>query len=191
MKAVLGLALALVVALQAPPATAESHGESIARIGVLQCVQIPGRGFNIIVHSKSVFDCVMISPEGRERYVGESGVGFGLDLEWTRDKAISYAVFAIEGSAVIGEYALTGTYVGGRASAAGVVGAGAQVLLGGGPRNVSLQPVALESFSGLGASAGIGYLSLKPARPTPPPRLDPVTGQAWSAPSGPMGFSYR
>lgn len=191
MKAALGVALATLLAVNAAPAFAEVESNSIARIGILHCKQIPGRGFNIIIHSESVYDCVLIAPEGRERYVGEAGVGFGLDLEWTRDKTISYAVLAYEGAARIGDHALAGTYVGVKASAGVVVGAGAQVLVGGGKRNVSLQPLALESYSGLGATAGFGYLSLEAALPTPPPSLDPVTGQAWSAPSGPAGHSYR
>ena len=191
MKAVLGLALVMLLSVHTAPATAEIGRESIARIGILHCKQMPGRGFNIIIHSRSVFDCVLISPEGRERYVGEAGVGFGLDLEWSRDKTISYAVLAYKGSAVIGDYALAGTYVGVKASAGVVVGAGAQVLAGGGSDNISLEPVALESYSGLGATAGFGYLSLQPAKPTPPPTLDPVTGQAWSTPSDSTGYGYR
>jgi len=192
MKAALSLALVTAVAVHAFPAiaTAEMESNSIARIGILHCKQIPGRGYNIIIHSESEFDCVLIAPEGRERYKGEAGIGFGLDLEWTRDKTISYAVLAYEGSATIGEHALAGTFVGVKASAGVVVGAGAQVLVGGGPGNISLQPVALESYSGLGATAGFGYLSLEAALPTPPPTLDPVTGQAWKAPSGATGYSY-
>ncbi len=197
MKAALSLALATFVAVHALPATAtaEMESNSIARIGILYCKQIPGRGYNIIIHSQSAYDCVLIAPEGRERYVGEAGIGFGLDLEWTRDKTISYAVLAFEGTATVGEHALAGTYVGVKASAGVVVGAGAQVLVGGGPGNISLQPVALESYSGLGATAGFGYLSLKAALPTPPPTLDPTTGQAWSAPSPShatgRSYSYR
>lgn len=189
MRAALGMAVATLLAAHALPATAQSN--SIARIGILHCKQIPGRGFNVIIHSQSVYDCVLIAPEGRERYVGEAGIGFGLDLEWTRDKTISYSVLAYEGSAQIGDHALAGTYVGVKASAGVVVGAGAQVLVGGGKRNISLQPLALESYSGLGATAGFGYLSLEAALPTPPPTLDPVTGQAWSEPSGATGYSYR
>lgn len=191
MKAAIGVALATLLAVHALPSSAEMESNSIARIGILHCKQIPGRGFNIIIHSESVFDCVLISPEGRERYVGEAGIGFGIDLEWTRDKTISYSVLAYEGSSVIGDHALAGTYIGAKASAGVVVGAGAQVLVGGGSNNISLQPLALESYSGLGATAGIGYLSLEAALPTPPPTLDPVTGQAWSEPSGATGYSYR
>lgn len=192
MKAALGLALATLLAVHAAPATAEIEREGNARIGILHCKQIPGRGFNVILHSRSYYDCVLIAPEGRERYKGEAGIGFGLDLEWTRDKSISYSVLASKGTAVIGDYALAGSFVGAEASAAVAIGAGAQVLVGGGEgRNISLMPLALESFSGLGATAGIGYLTLEPAKPTPPPTLDPVTGQAWSAPSGSVGYSYR
>jgi hypothetical protein len=44
------------------------------------------------------------------------------------------------------------------------VGAGAAVLVGGGFKDFSLQPVALEGNIGLGAAAGLGYLYLEPER---------------------------
>ena len=39
-----------------------------------------------------------------------------------------------------------------------------QVLVGGGKKNITLQPIALEGGSGLGAAAGAGYLFLEPLR---------------------------
>jgi hypothetical protein len=55
---------------------------------------------------------------------------------------------------------LVGTYTGGTASAAFGLGVGAKVLVGGGNSNIALSPLALETSKGLGASAGIGYLTL-------------------------------
>jgi len=43
------------------------------------------------------------------------------------------------------------------------VGVGAAVLIGGGEKNVSLIPIALEGNTRLCAAAGIGCVSLKPA----------------------------
>jgi len=43
------------------------------------------------------------------------------------------------------------------------VGVGAAMLIGGGEKNVSLIPIALEGNTGLGAAAEIGCMSLKPA----------------------------
>jgi len=57
---------------------------------------------------------------------------------------------------------LSGTYLGGQASATVGVGGGVAVMVGGGDQSFSLQPLALEVNSGLGAAAGIGYLSLEP-----------------------------
>jgi len=35
-------------------------------------------------------------------------------------------------------------------------------MLGGGDKNISLQPIAIETSTGLGAALGIGYLTLVP-----------------------------
>jgi len=42
-------------------------------------------------------------------------------------------------------------------------GVGAAVLVGGGDKSFSLQPLALEGSTGLGLSGGVGYLYIEPA----------------------------
>jgi hypothetical protein len=57
--------------------------------------------------------------------------------------------------------ALAGRYVGGTLGASAGVGVTASALVGGGAKNVSLQPLALGAQTGVGASGGIGFLNLE------------------------------
>ena len=57
--------------------------------------------------------------------------------------------------------ALTGGYVGGTASATVGVGVGANVLVGGGSGQVTLQPVSVEGSKGLNVAAGLAEVSLQ------------------------------
>jgi len=163
MKAIFGLIAAGCVAAVAAlaPATA-SAGEGI-KVGILHCKKVPGKGINLLIHSVSVVDCELVSPEGRERYRGEAGVGLGIDLDWTEDRTISYTVLAGAKDVKVGSHALVGKYYGARGSATVGVGVGAQVLVGGGAKNISLQPLAVETATGLGVAGGLGYLYLEAA----------------------------
>ena len=60
--------------------------------------------------------------------------------------------------------ALAGTYAGATASATVGVGAGANVLLGGSSKQITLQPVSVEGSVGLNVAAGIGEVELRPVR---------------------------
>jgi hypothetical protein len=57
--------------------------------------------------------------------------------------------------------ALAGEFAGATASATVGVGAGANVLVGGSSRTISLQPLSLEGSTGLNVAAGIGAISLR------------------------------
>jgi len=164
MKAIFGLIAAGCIAVTTAlvPATATA-GEGI-KVGILHCKKVPGKGINLLIHSVSVVDCELISPEGRERYRGEAGVGLGIDLDWTEDRTISYTVFAGAKDVQVGAHALVGKYYGARGSATVGVGVGAQVLVGGGSKNISLQPLAVETATGLGVAGGLGYLYLEAAK---------------------------
>jgi len=165
MKAIFGLIAAGCVAAVATlvvPAAATA-GEGI-KVGILHCKKVPGKGINLLIHSVSVVDCELVSPEGRERYRGEAGVGLGIDLDWTEDRTISYTVLAGAKDVTVGSHALVGKYYGARGSATVGVGVGAQVLVGGGSKNISLQPLAVETATGLGVAGGLGYLYLEAAK---------------------------
>jgi Protein of unknown function (DUF992) len=58
--------------------------------------------------------------------------------------------------------ALTGDYVGVDASATAAIGAGANALIGGFGRSVTLQPLSLEAQTGVALAAGVAELTLRP-----------------------------
>ena len=57
--------------------------------------------------------------------------------------------------------ALEGDYVGVSASATAGVGVGANVLVGGFDKSISLQPLSVSGNEGLNVAAGIGSITLK------------------------------
>ncbi len=157
----IALAIGLVVLAFTAPASADNQGG--IKIGILNCTEVPGTGVNLLFHSSTEVECVLRSAEGTESYTGKTGIGLGVDLEWSASKAISYAVFGVTDDVRVGNHALAGSYVGAKASATAGVGIGAQVLVGAGPKSITLQPLAVEVGTGFGAAAGLAYLSLEPA----------------------------
>jgi hypothetical protein len=157
-----GVLLGAAVTIPALPGKAFAESEGGVEVGILTCKKIPGTHEYYVVHSTVGVDCLFSHPEGEEHYSGRAGIGFGLDLNWKHTEDIAYSV--IGGSADVrpSAHSLSGTYLGGQASATVGVGGGVAVLIGGGDQSFSLQPLALEVNSGLGAAAGVGYLSLEP-----------------------------
>ncbi len=150
--------LATLVLAYTPFAIAE---DAKGEVGVVTCKYIPGSKVNLLIHSSASFDCVFDHGGVKDTYDGEAGIGLGLDLQWTEQSTMVYSVLASTGSEVDWSVALNGTYTGGKASVALGVGVGAAALIGGGNDSVALVPLALEGGTGIGATAGIGYLSLK------------------------------
>ena len=67
-------------------------------------------------------------------------------------------------TAVLAPGSLAGGYAGGTASATVGVGIGANALIGGSGNTIALQPLSLEGSTGLNVAAGIGAMTLTPAR---------------------------
>jgi len=151
------LVVAGTLALGAVPAQAQSG----SKIGILTCETVKGTRLNLIIRSTVDVQCVFDDGKSKEKYVGETGIGLGVDLNITKDAVMKYAVFAATDYKA-GDFALKGRYGGGKAAATIGVGAGAAVLVGGGDDSISLQPVALEGSTGLGAEAGLTYLFIEP-----------------------------
>ncbi len=152
----LALAGALLLGLPVPDAMARGGIE----IGVLTCNSIDGTRRNLLFHSTVDVRCVFKTPQGQETYTGETGIGLGVDLNWNRSETTHFVVLGGTSDTRLGAHSLAGTYVGGKASA--TVGVGA--FIGGGAKNISLQPLALEGSTGLGVAGGLGYLILKPGQ---------------------------
>ena len=149
---VLGAA-AVAVAMFAGVSTTQA--ESGANVGSLSCTVAGGVGF--VFGSSKELNCLFTRTDGRaERYSG-SVKKFGVDVGFTKEAHIVWLVFA-PGNVAPGSVA--GGYGGATASATVGVGVGANVLVGGSSKQITLQPVSVEGSVGLNVAAGIGAIEL-------------------------------
>jgi len=86
----------------------------------------------------------------------------GIDLGATAGGGFAWMVFGPAAGLPIG--ALAGEYVGASADASFGLGAGANLLVGGSGRSVTLQPLSLEGSVGLNVVGGLSQLKLRPAQ---------------------------
>jgi hypothetical protein len=147
-------ALAAAVSL---PASAQ---ENRSKVGTLTCDISAGIG--VIIGSKKDVTCMFTpsAPGPREVYVG-SITKFGLDLGATSGGEMVWSVLA-PSDRKFG--ALAGNYVGASAEATVGAGVGANALVGGSNRTITLQPVSVQAQTGLNVAAGVAGLTLRPAR---------------------------
>ena len=133
-------------------------------VGLLTCSVVPGSRVNLVVRSTADVICQYTKGGAAENYVGETGIALGVDLSFRQDEKMAFTVLSASADIAPGSNALAGKYVGGEISAAAGLGLGAKALFGGGAKNVGLQPVALASSKGLGASGGLSFLYIEPAK---------------------------
>jgi hypothetical protein len=151
-------ALGLAAWVMAPGTPAQAQAG--VRVGTLSCNVAGGWGF--IFGSSKALRCVLTPGPGHpEHYFGTINK-FGVDIGYTQGGVLVWAVFAPTANLAPG--ALAGTYAGATASATVGVGAGANVLVGGSNRTISLQPLSIEGNTGLNVAAGIGSITLRPGR---------------------------
>jgi len=148
----LGTAGALVLGT---PAQAQSG----VRIGTLSCNVAGGWGF--VFGSSKALHCTLTPGPGHSEHYSGTISKFGVDIGYTNGGVLVWAVFAP--SANVEPGALGGDYVGATGSATVGVGVGANVLVGGSGRSISLQPVSIEGNTGLNVAAGIGAITLQSA----------------------------
>jgi hypothetical protein len=118
-------------------------------------------GVGFVFGSSKDLSCLFTRTDGiAERYTG-SIKKFGVDIGFTKEAQIVWLVFA-PGSIAPGS--LAGSYGGATASATVGVGAGANVLLSGSNKQITLQPVSVEGSVGLNVAAGIGAVDLVAAK---------------------------
>jgi opacity protein-like surface antigen len=150
--AIAAAAAALTLGLAAAPASAAG-----VKVGVLTCHVSSGWGF--VFGSSKDLRCNYRPNSGEgEHYVGEVKK-FGVDLGYTEGGELIWGVIAPTSSLKRG--ALEGGYGGATASAAVGVGVGANVLVGGFDRSITLQPLSVEGMKGVNVAAGIGAIDLK------------------------------
>jgi Protein of unknown function (DUF992) len=145
---------AFVSILVASPQISSVQSNTIA--GVLECRAGPATTF--LIGSIRDFDCLFWSIGApSQRYVGTIQ-RLGMDLGWSSGAALVWHVFAP--TSAVGPGALAGGYAGVSAGAAIGLGVAANAMVGGLNNSFTLQPVSIESQTGLNVFAGISSLEL-------------------------------
>jgi hypothetical protein len=140
----------------APPGAPQSANRGGVNVGSLSCTAAGGMGF--VFGSSRTLDCLFTRTDGNsERYEGTIR-RYGVDIGFTRESRIVWAVFA---PGNIAQGSLAGEYGGPTAQGTVGVGAGANVLIGGSSNQFTLQPVSVEGSVGLNAAAGVAAVSLR------------------------------
>jgi len=129
------------------------HAQQV-RAGLLTCNVSGGLGF--IVGSQKTISCVFKPdqtsfPSRQEDYDGTI-TKFGLDLGITGGGIMVWGVFT---NTVAGPGFLAGDYVGASGEASVGAGLGANVLVGGSNRTVTLQPISVSGQIGLNLAVGV------------------------------------
>jgi hypothetical protein len=138
---------------------AYSQGSSI-RQGLLTCRTSASLG--LIVGSRQRLRCQFKSDKGwTQNYTGAIG-RLGLDLGVTAGGIMSWAV--LTSTANIPSGALAGEFVGASGDVSVGVGVGANVLVGGTRKSVSLQPLSVEGQVGVNLALGVARMTLTPVR---------------------------
>ena len=135
------------------------------KIGTLSCHERSGWG--LVLGSRHAVRCEFSGIAGRAAYVGHI-TRIGVDVGYQGPSDFVWAVFAPSNQ--IGPHDLDGGYGGVTAGAAVGVGVGANALVGGSDRTITLQPLSVEGKTGLHAAAGVGGLSLTQVRGSYEPR---------------------
>jgi hypothetical protein len=147
---------ALTAVAAAQPASAQTN----VKVGALRC-EVSG-GLGLIIASSKDMECRFTSAAGyTEHYYGTIRK-FGLDIGATNAGILGWDVFA----PTLGprRHALAGDYAGVDASATIGAGLGANVLVGGLDRSFALQPLSIQTQTGLALAAGVASLTLRPGR---------------------------
>ncbi|MBP0446333.1 DUF992 domain-containing protein [Roseomonas sp. SSH11] len=129
------------------------------RVGQLQCDVAGGVGW--VFGSSRSLSCEFKPINGPvERYVGEIR-RFGVDIGVTGRSTILWTV--VNTGPDIRPGSLAGVYAGASSNVAAGLGLGSAVMIGGSGDQVALQPLSIESSTGVNVAAGIAELSLRPA----------------------------
>jgi hypothetical protein len=139
---------------------AAEPAQALTKVGTLSC-DISG-GVGMIVASQKAVRCMFTPSVGGRREVYQGTVSkLGLDVGATGGGRMVWAVFAptdkIRG-------ALAGEYAGASAEATVGAGAGANVLVGGSNRTITLQPISVQGQVGLNLAVGVAGLNLHTMR---------------------------
>jgi len=139
---------------------ATQPAQALTKVGTLSC-DISG-GVGMIVASQKLVSCSFTPSAGGRREIYQGTISkLGVDVGATDRGRMVWAVFAptnkIRG-------ALAGEYAGASAEATVGAGAGANVLVGGSNRTITLQPISVQGQTGLNLAVGVAGLKLQAIR---------------------------
>ncbi len=156
---VAGLAAAALVG-----SSAGALAQQMGRAGALEC-SVSG-GVGLIITSSKALDCYFFRDDGAppEHYIGTIK-RFGIALGATGPGHLDWLVAT--STTKLGPGSLAGDYGGVGASATAGVGLGANALMGGSNRSVSLQPFSVQAQVGVDVAAGVAAMDLEYAPPAP------------------------
>jgi len=138
--------------------TAEPETVGKAEAGILDCIVEGGKGF--VFGSTKDVSCTYTPAEGpTETYFGAI-TKYGIDIGETEVSYMKWAVFAPTVDDVI-PGALAGDYYGVSAEATAGAGLGANALVGGSDKTISLQPVSVSGQTGLNFALAVSELELR------------------------------
>ncbi len=126
-----------------------------AQIGTLKC-DVSG-GIGLILGSKKEMTCTFNKNDGTtEEYTGNV-LKIGVDVGYTHESVLLWAVLAPSGKHDVG--GMAGRYTGAGAEATAVGGVGANLLFSAG-NNFTLQPLSVQGQTGLNVAAGVSSIKL-------------------------------
>jgi hypothetical protein len=145
----------------AAAALAASSGPSLAQnnnqVGTLVCNY--GANFGMIIGSRQTMACLFHKRNGdTEPYTATLG-RLGVDIGVTGSGRMSWVV--LTKTTGLAPRALAGDYIGATGEASFGLGGGANILVGGSKRTITLQPLSLDVQTGLNIAAGAARLRLR------------------------------
>jgi hypothetical protein len=144
---------------QPAPGTPQAAGKSGVNVGSLTCHVAGGVGF--VFGSSKELSCLFARTDGvAEPYKGSINK-YGVDIGFTKEAHVVWLVFA---PGAIADGSLAGSYGGVTAAVAAGIGLGANVLVGGSSKQITLQPVSVEGSVGLNIAAGVAAVTLTPGK---------------------------
>lgn len=152
------LALAAILAISVcAPAVAQDAG---IEFGLLDCAIDGGTGF--IFGSTKDLRCTFTPADANfepENYFGVVSK-YGLDIGSTKETLMRWRVLGASAN-IYAPGALAGDYVGASAEVTAGIGAGANLLVGGSGPTFTLQPVSLQTQTGLNLAIGVSQFQLR------------------------------
>lgn len=144
-------------AASSAPVSAQERG---IELGFLDCLVEGGAGF--IIGSTKDVACTYTPSDARfgpEPYFGVIN-RWGLDVGVTGTAVMQWVVLAPSDN-IYAPGALAGDYVGASADASVAIGAGANLLVGGGQNSFTLQPLSVQAQTGVNVAIGVSELQLR------------------------------